>query len=465
MKVHPLKNKVADLSLHATGASEVHLARQDMPGLTTLAQERGAEKPLQGAFIAGSLHLTAQTAVLIETLIALGAKVRWSSCNVFSTQDSVAAYLAHQGIEVFGYKGESEAEYVEFLYQCLAFEGHYANLMLDDGGDLLHFLLGGARYELEKNWDWDVTNDISVHARALIETITQSDPHWFSVRKEAIRGVSEETTTGITRLERWAKHHPLPFAVIDVNNAATKSKFDNLYGSRESLVDGIRRALGVMIAGKVALVCGFGDVGKGCAAALRGLGCRVIITEIDPICGLQAAMEGYEVDTAENALPHVDLVVTATGCMNVIGHQHYPLLKDGVVLCNMGHFDCEIDCTPLNDVPQRDLAPQVREYQYNKKRIVLLAEGRLVNLGCAKGHPSFVMSCSFTNQALAQIELYANNAHYQIGINRVPKRIDEYVARLHLPKLGARLTTLTAEQSAYLGVKPEGPYKSELYRY
>ena len=452
------------MSLAKSGGHEVMLAKNDMPGLVALQEKWKDKKPLQGARIAGSLHLTAQTAVLIETLTALGAEIRWSGCNVFSTQDAVAAYLAKQGYSVFGYKGETSLDYWIFLYQCLSWENQQANLMLDDGGDLLHLLLYGAKYEQQKNWEW-LPSKIDEVLQSLIEKTVAQQPDWHQSRLNQIQGASEETTTGIMRIKQWAQHDTLPLPIIDVNNAATKSKFDNLYGSRESLIDGIRRAIGVMLAGKTTLVCGYGDVGKGCAQALRALGCRVIITEIDPICALQAAMEGYQVAKAQDVLPITDIVVTATGCISVITKDQFALMKSGVVLCNMGHFDSEIDISELVQSPKTTLAPQVDEYSYKGKRIILLAEGRLVNLGCAKGHPSFVMSCSFTNQVIAQMELFTHNQKYSKDIHLLSKLYDEEVARLHLPALGADLTTLTPEQANYIGVSVSGPYKPERYRY
>ncbi|MDI9347564.1 MAG: adenosylhomocysteinase [Methylacidiphilales bacterium] len=466
MNLVPLPYSVADITLAKQGESEVYLARKDMPALTTLVESYYAgKKPLRGASIAGSLHLTAQTAVLIESLIALGAKVRFASCNIFSTQDSVVAYLASKHIPVFGYKGETAEDYYNFLIQSLCWGDQYPNLILDDGGDLLHLVLGGKVYQGSGNWDWDKDNELSSVARAKIKSILSEKATWFSQTHDSIVGVSEETTTGVTRLRKWLSHSTLAFPVMDVNNSATKSKFDNLYGSRESLVDGLRRALGIMLAGKTALVCGFGDVGKGCAESLASLGCRVIVTEIDPICALQAAMEGYQVSTIEASLPSTDIVVCATGCVGIIRKEHIPLIKHGGVLCNMGHFDCEIDMSEISTLPRKELAPQVSEYQYLDKSFIVLAEGRLVNLGCAKGHPSFVMSCSFTNQAIALIELFNNRSTYSPGIHRIPKILDELVAHLHLPSLNATLTKLTPQQANYLGIPIEGPFKDNDYRY
>lgn len=459
------KYNISDSGLAPQGRNEIDLARNDMPGLVALQEKYSSSKPLAGARIAGSLHLTAQTAVLIQTLIVMGANVRWSGCNIFSTQDEVAAALAAEGIPVFGYKGESEADYWSFLYQSLSWEDEQANLMLDDGGDLLHLLLYGAMYEKAHNWKWDNSSEVSAELRTQIEQVVKLDGNWHRSRITLLIGASEETTTGIIRLNQWQKKYPLPFPVIDVNNSATKSKFDNLYGSRESLIDGIRRALGMMLAGKTVTVCGYGDVGKGCALALRALGCRVIVTEIDPICALQASMEGYQVLTAANALPITDIVVTATGCIMAISKEDMNFMKDGVVLCNMGHFDSEIEVSALDTTTKTELAPQVARYIYNGKSIILLAEGRLVNLGCAKGHPSFVMSCSFTNQTLAQLELFTKREAYTNSVHLLSKKLDEEVARLHLASLGVQLTTLTPKQERYLGISSDGPYKPDRYRY
>ncbi|EMJ99511.1 adenosylhomocysteinase [Leptospira sp. WS58.C1] len=428
-----LKYKVKDISLADWGREEIILAEKEMPGLMSLRKEYKGKQPLKGARIAGSLHMTIQTAVLIETLTELGAEVRWSSCNIFSTQDHAAAAIAKTGVPVFAWKGETEEEYWWCVEQTLFFEdGKGPNMILDDGGDL-------TMYVHEK------------YPQLLAE----------------IKGVSEETTTGVKGLEKLLKKGELKLPAINVNDSVTKSKFDNLYGCRESLADGIKRATDVMLAGKVALVCGYGDVGKGSAASLRNFGARVIVTEIDPICALQAVMEGYQVLRVEDAIEFVDLVVTATGNDDIITLEHMKAMKDGAILCNIGHFDTEIQMSRLNaekGVVKKEIKPQVDKYTFeNGRSIIVLAEGRLVNLGCATGHPSFVMSCSFTNQVLAQIELWNNK--YEIGVYRLPKKLDEKVAALHLEQLGVRLTTLNAKQAEYIGVPVEGPFKPEHYRY
>ncbi|MGJ4789329.1 adenosylhomocysteinase [Leptospira koniambonensis] len=428
-----LKYKVKDISLADWGREEIILAEKEMPGLMSLRKEYKGKQPLKGARIAGSLHMTIQTAVLIETLTELGAEVRWSSCNIFSTQDHAAAAIAKTGVPVFAWKGETEEEYWWCVEQTIFFDGGKGpNMILDDGGDL-------TMYVHEK------------YPQLLAE----------------IKGVSEETTTGVKGLEKLLKKGELKLPAINVNDSVTKSKFDNLYGCRESLADGIKRATDVMLAGKVALVCGYGDVGKGSAASLRNFGARVIVTEIDPICALQAVMEGYQVLRVEDAIEFVDLVVTATGNDDIISLEHMKAMKDGAILCNIGHFDTEIQMSRLNaekGVVKKEIKPQVDKYTFeNGRSIIVLAEGRLVNLGCATGHPSFVMSCSFTNQVLAQIELWNNK--YEIGVYRLPKQLDEKVAALHLEQLGVRLTTLNAKQAEYIGVPVEGPYKPEHYRY
>ncbi len=435
----PLPYKVKDISLAEWGRKEISIAESEMPGLMALRAEYGPQKPLRGARIAGCLHMTVQTAVLIETLTELGAEVTWTSCNIFSTQDHAAAAIAATGVPVFAWKGETEEEYVECIeLQLRAFQGGKApNLILDDGGDL--------------TW--------IIHDR-YPEMMTGPD---------AIRGLSEETTTGVHRLYHIAKEGKLPFPAINVNDSVTKSKFDNLYGCRESLADGVKRATGVMFAGKVAVVAGYGDVGKGCAQSLRGYGARVIITEIDPIIALQAAMEGYQVTTMEEAAPLGDIFVTATGCRDVIRGEHMLAMKDQAILCNIGHFDCEIDMAWLCAQPgvtEVNIKPQVDQFVFpDGRRLTILARGRLVNLGCASGHPSFVMSTSFSNQTIAQLELWCNPGKYQVGVYMLPKKLDEKVAALHLAKLGVKLTKLTSEQASYLGIPQDGPYKPDHYRY
>ncbi len=424
--------RVADISLAEWGRKEISIAESEMPGLMALREEYGASKPLEGARIAGCLHMTIQTAVLIETLTALGATVRWSSCNIFSTQDQAAAAIAAAGIPVFAWKGETDEEYDWCIEQTLEGPGGWKpNMILDDGGDL--------------------TGHVHTRHAGLLDDI---------------RGISEETTTGVARLYDMERTGTLRVPAIDVNSSVTKSKFDNLYGCRESLPDGIKRATDVMLGGKVAVVAGYGDVGKGCADALREHGARVLVTEIDPICALQAAMEGYQVMTMEDAAPAGDIFVTATGNVDVITLDHMRAMKDRAIVCNIGHFDSEIQVAALSNLAWDEIKPQVDEITFpDGKRIILLAKGRLVNLGCATGHPSFVMSCSFTNQVLAQIELWKNHSQYERKVYVLPKHLDEKVARLHLGKLGARLTRLTDEQSQYLGLPVEGPYKPEAYRY
>jgi len=431
--------KVKDISLAAWGRKEIAIAESEMPGLMALRKEFGAGKPLKGARIAGCLHMTIQTAVLIETLTALGAEVTWTSCNIFSTQDQAAAAIAKTGVPVFAWKGMTEPEYEQCIeMQLKAFAGGKGpNMILDDGGDLT--VIAHKKYP---------------------ELFEGNDP---------IRGLSEETTTGVHRLYEMAKKGELKVPAMNVNDSVTKSKFDNLYGCRESLGDGLKRATGVMFAGKVGVVAGFGDVGKGCAQALRGLGARVIITEIDPICALQAAMEGYEVTTMEEAAPQGDIFVTATGCSGIIKPDHMKAMKDQAIVCNIGHFDCEIDVAWLEknpEIKEENVKPQVDQFIFpDGKRLTLLARGRLVNLGCADGHPSFVMSSSFSNQVIAQMELWANHAKYEKKVYTLPKKLDEKVAALHLGKLGVKLTKLTKEQAEYLGVPLEGPFKPEHYRY
>jgi adenosylhomocysteinase len=431
--------KVKDISLAEWGRKEITIAESEMPGLMALRKEYGAQKPLKGARVAGCLHMTIQTAVLIETLRELGAEVTWTSCNIFSTQDHAAAAIAKTGVPVFAWKGETEEEYYDCIErQLVAFAGGKGpNMILDDGGDLT----------------------VVAHEKHQ-ELFKGNDP---------VRGISEETTTGVHRLYDMAKKGTLMVPAMNVNDSVTKSKFDNLYGCRESLGDGLKRATGVMFAGKVAVVAGYGDVGKGCCQALRGLGARVLVTEIDPICALQASMEGYQVVTMEEAAPVADIFVTATGCSGIVRADHMKAMKDQAIVCNIGHFDCEIDVAWLEknpEIKEVNIKPQVDQFVFpDGKRLTLLARGRLVNLGCANGHPSFVMSSSFSNQTIAQIELWQNHGKYERKVYTLPKKLDEKVAALHLGKLGAKLTKLTAEQASYLGVSAEGPFKPEYYRY
>jgi adenosylhomocysteinase len=433
-KVKKIKDdfKVADISLAAFGHKEIRIAEIEMPGLMALRKELGSKKPLKGARIIGCLHMTIQTAVLIETLVELGADVRWSSCNIFSTQDHAAAAIADQDIPVFAWKGETEEEYIWCLKQSIEGDPKWKpNILLDDGGDLTSM-------------------------------IHKEYPHLIN----DIKGVSEETTTGVLRLYDMAKEGLLKMPAINVNDSVTKSKFDNLYGCKESLVDGIKRATDTMIAGKHCIVCGYGDVGKGSAESLRALGAKVMITEIDPICALQACMEGYDVVTLEDKVAEIDIFVTATGNFNVINHDHMKAMKSGAIVCNIGHFDNEIDVASLKDYQWENIKPQVDEITFpDGKKIVLLAEGRLINLGCATGHPSFVMSCSFTNQVMAQIELWENHSKYEKEVYVLPKHLDEKVALLHLDKLDAKITALTDEQAEYIGVGKNGPFKKDTYRY
>jgi adenosylhomocysteinase len=424
--------KVADLSLASWGRKEIQIAEKEMPGLMALREMYKSKQPLKGARIAGCLHMTVQTAVLIETLIELGATIRWSSCNIFSTQDHAAAAIAAAGIPVFAWKGETEEEYIWCVKQTIEWpDGKGPNMILDDGGDLT----------------------LIMH---------QEYPELL----KEVKGISEETTTGVHRLYEMFKHNQLKVPAINVNDSVTKSKFDNLYGCRESLLDGIKRATDVMIAGKIAVVCGYGEVGKGCAQSLRSFGATVLITEIDPICALQAAMEGYRVVTMEEAAPIGNIFVTATGNVRVITHEHMLQMPDEAIVCNIGHFDSEIDIASLKQYSWENIKPQVDMVKMpNKKNLIILAEGRLVNLGCATGHPSFVMSTSFTNQVLAQIELWTNTDKYPLGVYVLPKQLDEMVAKLHLKKLGAHLTQLTNEQAKYLNISVDGPFKPELYRY
>ncbi|MBC6962107.1 MAG: adenosylhomocysteinase [Nitrosomonas sp.] len=461
--------KVADLSLADWGRKEIAIAETEMPGLMALREQYAGKKPLAGARIAGSLHMTIQTAVLIETLVALGAEVRWASCNIFSTQDHAAAAIAACNIPVFAYKGESLEEYWDYAHRIFewASDGsHAANMILDDGGDATLLLILGSKAERDSSVIANPSNEEEQALFAAIRKRLASHPGWYSRNLAAIRGVTEETTTGVHRLYEMEKKGELPFPAINVNDSVTKSKFDNLYGCRESLVDGIKRATDVMIAGKIAVVCGYGDVGKGCAQSLRGLGATVWITEIDPICALQAAMEGYRVVTMEDACDKADIFVTATGNLRVITHDHMLKMKNQAIVCNIGHFDSEIDIASVQKYQWENIKPQVDHVIFpTGRRIIVLAQGRLVNLGCATGHPSFVMSSSFTNQVLAQMELWQNGQAYQKKVYVLPKHLDEMVARLHLDKLGANLTKLTDEQARYLNLDKNGPYKPEMYRY
>ncbi len=458
---------VADIGLADWGRKEIAIAETEMPGLMALREKYGAEQPLRGARIAGSLHMTIQTAVLIQTLEALGAEVRWASCNIFSTQDHAAAAIAAAGTPVFAYKGETLDEYWAFTHRILEWaDGGTPNMILDDGGDATGLVMLGARAEKDASV---LDNPGSEEEVALFNSIRQrlaEQPGFYSRVKQAIQGVTEETTTGVARLYQMQKNGELPFPAINVNDSVTKSKFDNLYGCRESLVDGIKRATDVMVAGKIALVMGYGDVGKGSAQSLRGLGATVMIAEIDPICALQAAMEGYRIVRLEDVVEDVDIFVTATGNFQVIRHEHLLRMKNEAIVCNIGHFDNEIDVASLKQYTWENIKPQVDHVILpSGRRIILLAEGRLVNLGCATGHPSFVMSNSFTNQVLAQIELFTKGDQYRNEVYVLPKHLDEMVARLHLDRIGARLTELTPEQASYIGVAVEGPYKSDHYRY
>jgi len=460
---------VADLALAEWGRKEMAIAETEMPGLMAIREEYAASRPLAGARISGSLHMTIQTAVLIETLQALGATVRWASCNIFSTQDHAAAAIAAGGTAVFAVKGETLSEYWDYTHRIFEWpDGGHSNMILDDGGDATLLLHLGARAEQDPTV---LANPGSEEEQILFAAITAklaADPTWYSRRIRSIRGVTEETTTGVHRLYQMHAREELRFPAINVNDSVTKSKFDNLYGCRESLVDGIKRATDVMVAGKVAVICGYGDVGKGSAQALRALSAQVWVTEIDPICALQAAMEGYRVVTMDEACAEADIFVTATGNYHVITHEHMLRMKDQAIVCNIGHFDNEIDVASLEQYRWDEIKPQVDHVIFpDGKRIILLAKGRLVNLGCATGHPSYVMSSSFANQVLAQIELWnqRDSDKYPVGVYTLPKQLDEKVARLQLKKLNVRLTTLTPQQAAYIGVPPEGPYKSEHYRY
>jgi len=460
--------KVKDLSLAEWGRKEIGVAEQEMPGLMSIRKKYAPSKPLNGVRITGSLHMTIQTAVLIETLAALGADVRWASCNIYSTQDHAAAAIAARGIPVFAVKGESLADYWDYTHRIFEWsDGGTANMILDDGGDATLLIHLGLRAE-----QGDIgaiskpANEEEEILFAAIKKRLSEHPGWYRRNADAIRGVSEETTTGVHRLYEMQNRGTLLWPAINVNDSVTKSKFDNLYGCRESLVDGIRRGTDVMMAGKVAMVAGFGDVGKGSAASLRQAGCRVMVAEIDPICALQAAMEGYEVTTMEDAAARADIFVTATGNLDVITVDHMREMKDRAIVCNIGHFDSEIQVAALKNFRWHNVKPQVDEIEFpDGKRIILLSEGRLVNLGNAMGHPSFVMSASFTNQTLAQIELWTNPGKYEKKVYTLPKQLDEKVARLHLDKVGAKLTKLSQKQSTYIGVPVEGPYKPDLYRY
>ena len=458
---------VADLSLSGWGHKEIRIAETEMPGLISVRNEFAELQPLKGARIAGSLHMTIQTAVLIETLVALGAEVRWASCNIFSTQDHAAAAIADQGIPVFAHKGETLEEYWEYTHRIMEWsDGGTPNMILDDGGDATLLVTLGATAEQDPSAVENPASEEEQHLFAAIKKRLDTKPGWYTRIRDNIIGVTEETTTGVNRLYLMKQNGSLPFSAINVNDSVTKSKFDNLYGCRESLVDGIKRATDVMIAGKIAVVLGYGDVGKGCAQSLRGLGATVCVTEVDPICALQAAMEGYRVVKMDDVCGEADIFVTATGNYHVITHAHLQAMKDQAIVCNIGHFDNEIDVASLQDYRWEEIKPQVDHVIFpDGKRIILLARGRLVNLGCATGHPSFVMSNSFTNQVLAQIELYRNRDHYRADVYVLPKHLDEKVARLHLERIGAQLTKLTGQQAAYLGVTAEGPYKPEHYRY
>ena len=458
---------VADASLADWGRKELSIAETEMPGLMALREEFGAAKPLKGARVAGCLHMTVQTAVLIETLVDLGADVRWASCNIFSTQDQAAAAIATAGVPVFAKKGETLAEYWEYVDRIFDWsDGGTANMILDDGGDATMYILLGARAEAGEDVLSSPSSEEEEFLKAQIEKRRAQSEGWFTRQRDAIKGVSEEPTTGVLRLYQLAEAGGLPFPAINVNDSVTKSKFDNLYGCRESLVDGIRRATDVMLAGKVAVVAGYGDVGKGSAASLRQGGARVMVTEIDPICALQAAMEGYEVVTMEQAAPKADIFVTATGNKDVITMDHMRDMKDRAIVCNIGHFDNEIQVSSLQNMNWSEIKPQVDEVEFpDGKRIIMLAKGRLVNLGCATGHPSFVMSASFTNQVLAQMELWNEGQSYDKKVYTLPRHLDEKVAALHLAKVGATLSQLNADQAAYIGVEQQGPFKGVQYRY
>jgi adenosylhomocysteinase len=458
---------VADINQADFGRKEIAIAETEMPGLMSIREEYSKAKPLKGARISGSLHMTIQTAVLIETLKDLGAEVRWASCNIYSTQDHAAAAVAKGGTPVFAFKGETLDQYWEYTHRIFEWnDGTYTNMILDDGGDATLLLHLGTRAEKDLSVIAEPASEEEISLFNSIKQKLATDPHWYSERLKHIKGVTEETTTGVHRLYQMHKEGKLAFPAINVNDSVTKSKFDNLYGCRESLVDAIKRATDVMIAGKVAVVAGYGDVGKGSAQALRALSAQVWVTEIDPICALQAAMEGYRVVTMDYAAEHADIFVTATGNYHVITHEHMSRMKDQAIVCNIGHFDNEIDVASLSDCAWDEIKPQVDHVIFKDgKRIILLAKGRLVNLGCGTGHPSYVMSSSFANQVIAQIELFAHAEKYPVGVYTLPKHLDEKVARLQLTKLNAELTTLSKEQANYIGVKEQGPYKPEHYRY
>ena len=458
---------VRDLSLAPWGRTEIEMAEIEMPGLMALREEYGSAQPLKGARIAGSLHMTIQTAVLIETLTALGAEVRWASCNIFSTQDHAAAAIAATGVPVFAHKGETLEEYWDFADKIFTWpNGETANMILDDGGDATMYLILGEKAEADPSTLGEPKSEEETYLFAQIRKRIKESPGWFAKARAAIKGVSEETTTGVMRLYQLQKRGELPFPAINVNDSVTKSKFDNRYGCRESLVDAIRRGTDVMMAGKTALICGYGDVGKGSAESLAQAGARVAVTEIDPICALQACMDGFQVTTIEDVIGDIDIVVTATGNKDIITVDHMRAMKDMAIVCNIGHFDNEIQVESLKNFQWKNVKPQVDLIQFPEgNRIILLSEGRLVNLGNANGHPSFVMSASFTNQTLAQIELWTKGDEYGNEVYILPKHLDEKVAALHLPKLGAKLTQLSAEQADYIGVEQEGPFKSDHYRY
>ena len=458
---------VADLALADWGRKEIKIAETEMPGLMAIREEFSARQPLKGARITGSLHMTIQTAVLIETLVALGAEVRWASCNIFSTQDHAAAAIAASGVPVFAVKGESLVDYWEYTHKIFEWaDGGFSNMILDDGGDATLLLHIGTRAEKDASVLNNPGSEEETILFAAIKAKLAVDPTWYSTRIAQIKGVTEETTTGVHRLYQMHERGELAFPAINVNDSVTKSKFDNLYGCRESLVDGIKRATDVMIAGKVALICGYGDVGKGSAQAMRALSAQVWVTEVDPICALQAAMEGYRVVTMEYAADKADIFVTCTGNYHVITHEHMLKMKDQAIVCNIGHFDNEIEVAALEQYQWEEIKPQVDHIILpSGNRIILLAKGRLVNLGCATGHPSYVMSSSFANQTIAQIEIFCNPGKYPVGVYVLPKHLDEKVARLQLKKLNAQLSVLTREQADYIGVPVEGPYKAEHYRY
>src|SRR5512135_954893 len=462
-----LAYKVADMKLADWGRKEIMIAEQEMPGLMSIRKKYAAAKPLKGVRVTGSLHMTIQTAVLIETLKALGAEVRWASCNIFSTQDHAAAAIAASGTPVFAVKGESLADYWDYTHRIFEWpDGGYSNMILDDGGDATLLLHLGSKAEKDAKLLAHPGSEEEEFLFASIKAKLEKDPSWYSTRLAKIKGVTEETTTGVKRLYHMAKEGRLKIPAINVNDSVTKSKFDNLYGCRESLVDGIKRATDVMIAGKVALIAGYGDVGKGSAQAMRALSAQVWVTEVDPICALQAAMEGFRVVTMEYAADKADIFVTCTGNYHVITHEHMVKMKDQAIVCNIGHFDNEIEVAALEKYQWEEIKPQVDHVIFpDGKRIILLAKGRLVNLGCATGHPSYVMSSSFANQTIAQIELYTRTSDYPVGVYTLPKHLDEKVARLQLKKLNAQLSELTDQQAAYIGVPKEGPYKAEHYRY